>query len=114
MDMDPRMEAIVEALARPEGRAANFQRIRSVPFRPEKDILLISAARARDITISAYIRRAAMSFTAFDLGMSFDEISLGEWPVNRFGTGAGPRGENRRRANGKGAGRWQITGLTNK
>lgn len=113
MDMDPRLEAIVQSLARPEGRSANFQRTRSVPFRPERDLLLVSAARARDITISGYIRRSAMAFTAFDLGMTFDEISLGEWPVGRFGE-RGAHSSNSRRAHGKGAGAWQIKGLTNK
>lgn len=113
MDLDPRLEGIYQDLSRPENRSANYQRTRSVPFRIEQDIRLVAAARQRDIVISGYIRRATLSFVAFDLGMTYDEISLGEWPVGHFGE-RGVHGANARRMHGRGVGRWQITGLTNK
>ncbi len=43
---------------------------------------LVSAADQRNLSVSAYLRRAGMAFTAFDLGMSLADL-LDDEPATR-------------------------------
>lgn len=108
---DPRLQSLIEGMVGENGgRSANHQRARTVPFTDRVDPYVVAAARARDIAISAYIRRAAVSFAAFDQGYTYPELMMGEWPVGHFGAKAGDRFEELYR-NGRGAGLWQIVDL---
>jgi len=69
--------------------------------------LLAEAAAAREMSVSAYLRRAGLAFVAHDLGISLEEL-LHDEPATRLRT-EGPK-TNRQEA-GEGHGLWKIGGL---
>jgi hypothetical protein len=73
------------------------------------DRAIKDAAAARNMSVTAYIRRAAVAFAVADLDLSWDTVMIDE-------PGFGLAGENPGRAvirpNGHGFGAWQIVKLT--
>lgn len=80
----------------------------SVPVAPEMRSLLFRAAAERDIAMTAYARRAIVSFAAHDLGESYLSAMLHEPAVSDF---AGTPYATRRRM-GLGFGFWEIESMT--
>lgn len=83
---------------------------RSTAFRttPAIDRILNEAASRRHMSVSAYVRRAAVAIACRDLGLNWDEVMQDE-------PGFGIYGERPGRAvirpNGHGFGAWRVTGL---
>jgi len=81
-------------------------------FGPEFMRVLMAASTARGMSLSSYVRRAALSFAAHDLGLDRDELMAYEPPLRpagHFGGGARLGPETR---HGKGLGLWKIAELT--
>lgn len=68
---------------------------------------VVKAAQERGLSVSAYIRRAALAFAAHDLGLDLAEV-LKDEPQWRLRT-EGPRTNHSE--GGEGHGNWQIKGL---
>jgi len=51
---------------------------------PQMNDLVLAAAMKRDMTLSAYARRAIMAVVCHDLGLDWDEVMLDEPNVRRF------------------------------
>jgi uncharacterized protein (DUF1778 family) len=82
----------------------------SVNVDAEQHRLIQEACRRRGISMTGFMRRAAMSFTAHDLELVWDEIMADEQGVKPFAEIGDPaqfRG-NVPLASGKGFGEWQI------
>lgn len=71
--------------------------------------VVMEAARARGISSTAYMRRAATAFAAQDLGLDWHELMLDEKGVQQYGIKGG--GAALPPARGEGFGPWVITGL---
>lgn len=90
---------------------------RHKPKRPHRDFrariqlsavpMVVEAARRRDMSATAFLRRAALAFAAYDLGLDIDQI-LADEPATRLKS-EGPK-TNRYEA-GRGHGDWRIMGL---
>jgi hypothetical protein len=88
------------------------------PKRPHRDFkariqlsaapAVTSAAANRGMSTSAYIRRAALAFAAFDLGIDLDQM-LSDEPATRLKS-EGPK--TNRLEGGEGHGNWRIEGLS--
>lgn len=109
---DPRFVGLLAAVGavNGDGHRANMSRsvtISSVSPRYMK--LIVAAARRRDISISAFIKRAAVAIACYDLGVDYNEVSRGEWPVTRFGARGKALIEETR--GGQGGGPFRVTGL---
>src|SRR5205823_12224572 len=70
-----------------------------VNFTPEMNDLLVIAAQQRDISLSSYVRRAAMAVAALDLRLEWEDVTRTEGQLRSFdqsefrpgrGDGAGP------------------------
>lgn len=80
-------------------------------FGPEFMQALSVAAAARGVSLSGYVRRAALSFAAHDLGIDRDVLMQFEPPLRpagHFGGGARLGPETRA---GRGLGLWRIAEL---
>lgn len=80
-------------------------------FGPEFMRVLTTAATARGMSLSSYVRRAALSFAAHDLELDRDELMAFEPPLRpagHFGGGARLGPETRF---GRGLGHWRIAEL---
>jgi hypothetical protein len=90
--------------------AASVQRHRRQPRKStainlaqEQYNVLLNAARSRDISMAAYLRRAALAFACFDLGLDWDQVMADEPATGGFGnTGV------LQELAGSGAGAWHI------
>jgi len=90
---------------------------RDAPKRPHRDYRarvplsaaphIAEAARRRDMSITAYLRRAAIAFAAYDLGLDQQQMLVDE-PATRLKS-EGPR--TNRLQQGRGHGDWKILGL---
>lgn len=85
---------------------ANYRAFRTkIPVKWAGEVY--AAAAARDMSVSAYLRRSMLAFVAFDRSLDLTELLADEPPTRiRF---AQPG--NDRRENGTGHGRWEIGGL---
>lgn len=69
--------------------------------------VLTEAAAAREMSVSAYLRRAGLAFAAYDLDLDLAQLLEDEPPILlRFA----PPSDGRRMA-GSGHGKWRIGGL---
>lgn len=68
---------------------------------------IIRAARERDMSVSAYIRRAGLAFAAYDLGLDLKEL-LEDEPATRLKYEGVPHD---RLEHGQGHGNWIIGSL---
>lgn len=106
--MPERWQDVIEAQV-----AASVQRQRATPRKStaintsqEQYDALLFAARQRDISMAAYLRRSSLAFAVHDLGLDWFEVMADEPATGGFG--------NARRLEplaGSGAGLWRITGL---
>lgn len=55
-----------------------------------QDTVMKQAARERNMSITAYVRRATLAMAAFDLGLTLEEALAGEQTITPF-EGQGPR-----------------------
>lgn len=80
---------------------------RLISFHTSEDFrsMVKRAARARDMSISSYIRRCLAAFIALDLGMTFEEACYFNFRVTRSGTKSQ---RNPGRDDGEGFGAWRI------
>jgi hypothetical protein len=69
---------------------------------------LAQAAAARQMSVSAYLRRAGLAFAAFDLGLKVDDLLVDE-PITRISRFAGVRADFD--PTGIPFGKWKIEGL---
>jgi D-arabinose 5-phosphate isomerase GutQ len=70
-----------------------------------------AAAKTRNISVSAYARRALMSFVAHDLGQPFDDIMQTEPGIRGYAEDPARHGDQVERALGQGHGQWVIQQL---
>lgn len=70
-------------------------------------MLIRDAAARREMSVSAYLRRAGIAFAAYDLGLDLAELLKDEPPTRLKYDG--PRAD--RTEAGEGHGRWRIGGL---
>lgn len=75
---------------------------------PEWLELVQDAAQARDLSVTAYVRRAALAFAIQDLGLDWETVMKGEPRIRPF---TGLDGGDPERALGYGHGDWRILGL---
>lgn len=47
--------------------------------------LMVEAARQRDMSMSAYVRRSALAVASYDLGIPWGEVTADERPFRSFG-----------------------------
>lgn len=85
---------------------ANYRSFRTkIPLQWAGEVY--AAASGREMSVSAYLRRSMLAFTAFDRTLDLREMLADEPPTRiRF---AQPN--NDRREGGNGHGRWEIGGL---
>lgn len=96
------MEAAVEA-ALPQ---RTQRRSMAVNFPDDLYVLVMDAARARDITMAAFLRRAAVAFAVYDQDLDWDDVMATEPGIRTF-TASG----SSESLAGKGRGPWRIQGL---
>lgn len=70
--------------------------------------LVQTAAEARDISVTAFVRRAAMAITVADLSLDWETLMKFEPRIRPY---TGLDGADPERAEGYGHGNWRITGL---
>lgn len=75
-----------------------------IVLQSEELMVLREAARRRDISLAAFVRRCALAVAAHDLGVPYLALTVIEGPVTRFGIH-----EQGRDYAGKGFGPWIIT-----
>lgn len=113
MPVDKRMSHIIAEVGAEAKihRQTNSTRRIGIGFAPRLFMLVFRAAKARDISLSAYAKRAAVSFACYDLGLNYYDEMQGDWPSTRFGSrGVDMLVEDYR--DGKGAGSWRIRKLS--
>lgn len=76
-------------------------------FRPELYSLVKRAAEKRGMSMSSYVRRSAMAFVCFDLGLDWRETMAGDRGAAKIGKSYVEGGET----GGDGFGPWRIEGL---
>lgn len=54
-------------------------------FTPMQNAILHEAARERDLSLAAYVRRAALVMAAFDLGLTMEQVRQDEQPARAYG-----------------------------
>lgn len=106
---DKLMDQIDMREPKPSAGSRNRRRTISTNFAPSLYLVVQSAARARGISMAAYIRRAAVAFAVYDGGLSWDETMADEAPVKAFAVDALPDPET---SGGRGFGAWLIGKLS--
>jgi hypothetical protein len=106
---DKLMDQIAMREPKPSAASRNRRRTISTNFAPSLYLVVQSAARARGISMAAYIRRAAVAFAVYDGDLSWDETMADEAPVKGFAVDALPDPAT---AGGQGFGDWQIKDLS--
>lgn len=107
---EPRpIENIIDRLV-PKGietRKSNLLRGIYLRVRPEIMVLLVAAARNRDLSLQQFVKRAAVAFACYDGDLDYDDVMRGEYPGRHFGSYE----DDESTRDGQGGGKWKITHL---
>lgn len=105
---DPRFEKIIHGFTPANNRKKNSIRAVAASFSFRTYPLVVAAARARGISIAAFVSRSALAMAVRDLGLDWDEEMRAEKAPGRFGERLDRPEEWK---GGRGAGPWKIRGI---